>query len=139
VVARQQPNLPTPNLGSNNVLKLSPGLSLGGAASDALGFRALQVRRGDPALVVGLCAGSNSGAIGTHNGNLVSGVDLLGAEGRLLRALASLAAALLLGEESGDPGVVDEVGDPAEDAENNEVQEDAISTLDCRSWRQRTV
>jgi hypothetical protein len=83
------------------------------------------VRRGDPALVVGLCAGSNSGAIGTHNGNLVSGVDLLGAEGGLLRALASLAAALLLGEESGDPGVVDEVGDSAKDAENNEVQEDA--------------
>jgi hypothetical protein len=108
-----------------SVLNLGPRLGLGGTATDALGFRALQVRRGNPALVVGLCAGGDSGAISTDNSNLISRVDLFGAERRLLRALATLAAALLLGEEGSDPGVVDEVGDSAEDAQNNEVQEDA--------------
>jgi hypothetical protein len=126
---QRKPLLQPANPRKYNVLNLGPGLGLGGAATDALGFRALQVRRGDPALVVGLCAGRDSGAIGTDNSNLVSGVDLLGAERRLLCALATLTAALLLGEEGGDPGVVDEVGDSAEDAENNEVQENARSRV----------
>jgi hypothetical protein len=126
---QRKPLLQPANPRKYNVLNLGPGLGLGGAATDALGFRALQVRRGDPALVVGLCAGRDSGAIGTDNSNLISGVDLLGAERRLLRALATLTAALLLGEEGGDPGVVDEVGDSAEDAENNEVQENARSRV----------
>jgi hypothetical protein len=79
----------------------------------------------DPTLIVRLCAGSDSGAIGTNNGDLVSGIDLLGAERRLLRALTTLATTLLLGEEGGDPGVVDKVGDATEDTEDNEVKEDA--------------
>jgi hypothetical protein len=112
--------------------ELDLGLSLGGAAANTLGLRALQVGCGDPALVVRLCARSNSGTISTNDGDLVSRVDLLGSEGRLLRALATLAAALLLGEESGDPGVVDEVGNATEHAEDNEVQEDARrDALDC--------
>jgi hypothetical protein len=126
---QRKPLLQPANPRKYNVLNLGPGLGLGGAATDALGFRALQVRRGDPALVVGLCAGGDSGAVGTNNSNLIGRVDLLGAERRLLRALATLAAALLLGEEGGDPGVVDEVGDSAEDAENNEVQENARSRV----------
>jgi hypothetical protein len=84
------------------------------------------VRRRDPALIVRLCAAGDSGAVSADNGNLVGRVDLLGAERRLLRALAALATTLLLGEEGGDPGVVDEVGDSAEDGENDEVQEDTV-------------
>jgi hypothetical protein len=108
---------------------LSFRLSLGGSAADALGLRALQVGCRNPALVVRLCARGNSGAISANNSDLVGGVDLLGAEGGLLRTLTTLAAALLLGEESGDPGVVDKVRDAAEDAENDEVQEDAVVAL----------
>lgn len=83
---------------------------------------------GDPALVVRLRAGGDSWAIGADNRDLVGGVDLLGSLGRLLRALSALAATLLLGEESGDPGVVDKVRDTTEDSENDEVQEDAEDT-----------
>jgi hypothetical protein len=103
------------------VARLSPGLSLGGSAADALSLRALQVGCRDPALIVRLCAGRDSWAISADNGNLVSGVDLLGALGRLLRALSALAATLLLGEEGGDPRVVDKVGDSTEDSEDDEV------------------
>lgn len=99
-------------------------LDLGGSAADALGLGALQVRSGDPALVV-LGARGDRRAIGTDNSDLLRGVDLLGALGRLLGALTTLAAALLLGEESGDPGVVDEVDGSNEGAEEDEVKEDA--------------
>ena len=82
---------------------------------------------GDPALVEGtsLCAAGDGRAVGADDGNLVGGVDLLGLAGGALSALAALAAALLLGEESGDPGVVDEVDDAAEGGEEEEVEEDA--------------
>ena len=103
---------------------LSPGLGLGGAAADALGLRALQMRGRDPALVV-LRARGDSRAVSADNANLLGGVDLLRALGRLLGALTTLAAALLLGEESGDPGVVDEVDGSNEGAEEDEVKEDA--------------
>ena len=85
----------------------------------------------DPALVkaTGLCATGNSGAIGANNGDLVSGVDLLGLAGGTLGALAALAAAALLGEEGGDPGVVDEVADAAEGGEEEEVEEDAVRVI----------
>jgi hypothetical protein len=99
-------------------------LDLGGSTADALGLRALQVRGRDPALVV-LGARGDSRAIGTDNGDLLGGVDLLGALGRLLGALTTLAASLLLGEEGGDPGVVDEVDGSSEGAEEDEVEEDA--------------
>lgn len=81
---------------------------------------------GNPALVV-LRAGCNSRAISTNNSDLLSGVDLLGALGRLLSALATLAAALLLGEESGDPSVVDKVDGASESAKKDKVQEDAAN------------
>ena len=91
---------------------------------------------GDPALVesTSLCAAGDGRAIGTNNGNLVGGVDLLGLAGGALGALAALAAALLLGEESGDPGVVDEVDDAAEGGEEEEVEEDAV-WLESLVWR----
>lgn len=105
-------------------------LGLGGTAANALGLGALEMGCGDPALVVCLCARSDGGAIGADNSNLVSGIDLLGSERRLLGALSALAAALLLGEEGGDPGVVDEVRDAAENGKDNEVQEDAAGMSD---------
>ena len=93
---------------------------------------------GDPALVesTGLCAAGDGRAIGANDGNLVGGVDLLGLAGGALGALAALAAALLLGEESGDPGVVDEVDDAAEGGEEEEVEEDAVRmvALVCDSF-----
>jgi hypothetical protein len=85
----------------------------------------------DPALIVRLRARGNSGAIGTNNGNLVGGVNLLRSAGGTLRALAALATTLLLGEEGGDPGVVDEVRDSAKGAKDNEVEEDAERQLEC--------
>jgi hypothetical protein len=102
-------------------------LALRPAAAHAPGLRALQVSGGDPALVksTSLCAAGDGRAVGTNDGNLVGGVDLLGLAGGALGALAALAAALLLGEESGDPGVVDEVDDAAEGGEEEEVEEDA--------------
>ena len=103
---------------------LSPGLDLGGAAADALGLRALQVRSRDPALIV-LRAGGDSRAISANNSDLFGGIDLLGALGGLLSTLTTLAAALLLGEEGGDPGVVDEETGTSEGAEEDEVEEKA--------------
>ena len=102
-------------------------LTLRPAATHAPRLRALQVCGGDPALVesTGLCAAGDGRAVGTNNGDLVGGVDLLGLAGGALGALAALAAALLLGEESGDPGVIDEVDDAAEGGEEEEVEEDA--------------
>jgi hypothetical protein len=80
---------------------------------------------GDPALIIGLGTSSDSRAISTNNSNLLGGVDLLGSLGRLLSTLATLAAATLLGEEGGDPGVVDEVDSSGESTEEDDVQEDA--------------
>jgi hypothetical protein len=81
----------------------------------------------DPALVVRLRTRGNRRAVGTNNGNLVRGIDLLGATGGPLSALAALAATLLLREESGDPGVVDEVDGSAESAEDDQIEEDTNS------------
>lgn len=109
---------------------LRSGLSLGGSATDALRLGALKVGCGDPALVIRLCARGNGGAIGADNGNLVSGIDLLGSERGLLGALSTLTTTLLLGEESGDPGVVDKVRNATENGKDNKVQEDAARMLD---------
>ena len=83
------------------------------------------MRDGDPALIVGLGTGGDSRAVSADDGNLVGRVDLLGSTGRLLGALAALATALLLGEEGGDPGVVDEVDGSSEGAQEDDVEEDA--------------
>lgn len=82
---------------------------------------------GDPALIICLRSGSDGRAISANDSNLISGVDLLGATGRLLGAFTTLTTALLLGEESGNPGVINEVHGSAEHAEEDEVQEDARS------------
>lgn len=78
----------------------------------------------NPALVVRLGTRSDSRAVSTNDSNLVSGIDLLGATRGLLSALATLAAAFLLGEEGSDPGVIDEVDGSTESAEENEIKEE---------------
>ena len=81
----------------------------------------------NPALVetASLRAAGDSRAVSTDDGDLVRGVDFLALARRARGALAALAAATLLGEESGDPGVIDEVDDAAEGGEEEEVEEDA--------------
>jgi hypothetical protein len=79
----------------------------------------------DPRLIVGRGTAGDSRAISTNNADLVGRVDLLGTARRALGTLAALAATLLLGEESGDPGVVDEVDCTSEDTAEDEVKEDA--------------
>ena len=95
------------------------------ARADALGFWALQMLCWNPALIIGPRASGDSRTISTYNSNLLRGIDLLGAAGRLLGALTTLAAALLLGEESRDPSVVDEVDGSTKSTKEDEVQENA--------------
>lgn len=105
--------------------------SRSGAASrlsarlNSLGLGSLQVVRRNPALVVGLRSGGDSRAISANNADLIGRVDLLGPSRRALGALTTLSATLLLREEGGDPGVVDEVAGSGEDAKEDEVEEDA--------------
>jgi hypothetical protein len=86
------------------------------------------MRSWDPALIVGFSTRGDGRAVGTDNSDLVGGVDLLGATGRLLGALATLATALLLGEEGGDPGVVDKVDGSGKGTKDDKVQENARNT-----------
>lgn len=80
----------------------------------------------NPALIVAhLSARSDSWTIGTHHGNLFAWINWLRATARTLCTLSAFAAALLLWEESGDPGAVDEVDSATEGSEDDEVQEDA--------------
>lgn len=80
------------------------------------------MRGGDPALVV-LSARGNSRAISANNRNLLGRVDLFGALRGLLGTFAALTTTLLLGEEGGDPSVVDEVGGSSEGTEEDNIQE----------------
>ena len=82
------------------------------------------MRRGNPALVVSLCARSDGGSIGTNYRNLVGRVYLLALARRHPGALTTLAVALLLREEGADPSVVDEVNGSTKDAENDKVKEE---------------
>lgn len=74
---------------------------------------------GDPALIVLLArASSSAGGLGAGEG--LGGLDLL--------ALLGGAGALGLGEESLDPGLVDEVEGTGEGGGEEEVEEDAIES-----------
>ena len=99
-----------------------------GAGCDTLGLRARQVMGRDPGLVVGSGTAGDSRAISTDNADLVGRVDLLGTARRALGALAALTATLLLGEEGGNPGVVDEVDGTSKYTAEDEVEEDAEKT-----------
>lgn len=68
-----------------------------------------------PGLVVSLCARGNSWAVGTNDADLVGRIDLLSTLRGSLCALTTLTTALLLGEEGGEPGIVDEVDSATED------------------------
>ena len=122
--------LPSPRLWSNSesytvCVPCLCGPTLRSAASDSLRLWSLQVSSWDPALVVGIGASGDSRAISTHNRYLLARVHRLGAAGRSFRALATLAAALLLREQRGDPSVVDEEAGSSKCGEQEEVQEDA--------------
>ena len=90
-----------------------------------LRFGPLQMSRRDPTFVVRLGATRHSRAIRTNDTDLVGRIDLLGAAGGFLGALAAFAAATLLGEEGGDPGAVDEITGAGEGGEEEEVEEDS--------------
>lgn len=93
----------------------------------------------DPALVVSLSTAGDGRAISTNNADLVGGVDLLGTTRGALGALTTLAAAALLREESGDPGVVDEVAGTAKDGGENEVEEDAARGISWCRGKQNVI
>jgi hypothetical protein len=95
---------------------------------DTLGLRARQVVGRDPGLIVGHSTAGDSRAISTDNADLVGRVDLLGTARGALGTLTALAATLLLGEEGGDPGVVDEEDGTSEDTGEDKVEEDAAGT-----------
>jgi hypothetical protein len=105
------------------------GLSTG---CDALGLRARQVVGRNPGLIVGSTTGQStagdSRAVSTDNADLLGRVDLLAATRGALGTLTTLAATLLLGEEGGDPGVVDEVNGTGKDTAEDEVKEDTVKT-----------
>ncbi len=82
--------------------------------------------RGDPALIICLGPTRDSWAIRTDDTDLVSGINFLGATRRSLGALAAFAATALLGEESADPGAVDEVASTGEGGEEEKVEEDSV-------------
>jgi hypothetical protein len=89
-------------------------LLLAGAGLYALGDRAVDVVVRDPALVIGL-----AGGLGAREG--IGGVD------GLLDGLLGSTRFLGLGEESLDPGLVDEVEGASESGSENKVQEDATN------------
>jgi hypothetical protein len=82
--------------------------------------------RRNPGGIKGLCATRDSWAISTNNGDLVGWVDTLRALRRLFSALATFSTAAGLREQSLDPGTVDEIAGSAEDAQEEEVEEDAF-------------
>lgn len=96
-------------------------LSLGaGTALNAAGNGAVEMVRGNPALVkVLLAARGGTGRLGTRQG--LGNFDLLD-----LRDLGLLNS---LGEESLDPGLVDEVEGGAEDTGQEEVEENATEEV----------
>lgn len=110
-------------------MTLTLDFRLRSAAPDTLSLRALQMGSGDPAFIVGLCTGSNSRSISTGNSNLVSGIDLLASAGGAFGTLATLATALLLRKQSGNPGVVNKVDGSGEGSEENNIEEDTANTL----------
>ena len=75
---------------------LSPALG-SSTAFDSLSSRPVDMVGWNPALIVGLRAGSHSRPISAHDRHLISGIHFLAAEG-LLRALTSLAPTSLLAE-----------------------------------------
>jgi len=90
-------------------------LLLGAATSlDTLGGRT-DVALGDPALIVAL-ASREAGGLGSGEVGINDGLDNLGLAG---------GGAASLGEESLDPGLVDEVDGAGESASEEEVEEDA--------------
>lgn len=100
----------------------------------------------DPALIVCLLCqilGGDSWSISTNYTQLLIGWNgLLGTSQRATCALASLASALSLGEESLDPGLVDEVERTGSSGGKHKVEEDArgpvsIGSFNCRIFLEK--
>lgn len=87
----------------------------------------------DPALIVRLLCqilGGDSWSISTNDTQLLIGWhSLLGASQRAARALASLASALGLGEESLDPGLVNEEERSGGSGGKHKVEEDTRESV----------
>lgn len=98
-----------------------------GTGVDALSFWPVDVVCWNPALVVCLSTACDSWTIGTDNADLIRWIDLLGLARGALSPLTALAATLLLGEESGVPGVINEVACTTKSTGEDKVQEDAES------------
>lgn len=80
----------------------------------------------NPALVIGLGAGSDSGSVRPDHGYLIRRIDSLRPTGGSFRPFAALSTTTLLWEQSTDPGVVDEIACACERCEEEEVEEDAV-------------
>ena len=103
------------------------GLASGlGAALHSPGLWPLEVVLWDPALVVSRRGGGNGGAISADNADLLGWIDFLGSLGRALCALATLTASLLLGEQGGDPSLVNEIAGTSKSASEDKVEEDTV-------------
>lgn len=123
---------PAPNPHTTNYPPLSSTLlsrDLLRAALDLPRRWAVDVVVWDPALIVRLLRqilGGNSRSVSANDAQLLIGWHgLLGTSQRAARALASLASALGLGEESLDPGLVHEVERSGGSGGKHKVEEDA--------------
>ena len=79
------------------------------AALDSLSLGFVDVQCRNPRFVISFHTRGHRRSIGSHDGNLVSGVDFLRLARRLLSTLAAFPSATLLWEEGADPGAVNKV------------------------------
>lgn len=79
------------------------------ATLDSLGLRLVDVVRRNPTFIISFRARGNCRSIGSHDGDLISGVDFLRLARRLLSTLAAFSSATLLWEEGADPSAINEV------------------------------
>lgn len=83
----------------------------------------------DPAFIISSLTPTRDGrSISSHNTDLIIRIHLLSPRSGFARAGSVFAATFVLGEEGRDPGVVDEIDCSREEAEEEEVEEDAV---DC--------
>lgn len=109
-------------LGRKSLFRLL-GPALGSpAALGSLSLRLIKMMCRDPALIIRCRARGHRRSIGSHDGNLVSGVDFLRLARRLLSTLAAFPSATLLWEERADPGAVNEVACASKGSTEKEVE-----------------
>lgn len=114
---------------------LGSRLLLGGTALDALGDGAVDVVGGDPASVKVLGTGAGASRFVAGQGVGAGSLD----DGSRLAGLAATGGALGLREERLDPGLVDKVQGGAERTGQEDIQEDAASSVSRRTEGERGV